>query len=150
MNKKLMNLTWLIMGAIILSACQPNANLKLRIQSSSNLNQNELKQSLPVVMKVYQLSDSKIFNEATFKQLWKQDKATLGNSLISFKEILIGPKSCIEIVMPYENKAKFVGIVATFRNIKSVKWREIKNISSGLMGPKIFKISIQNDELIVE
>ena len=47
--------------------------------------------SLPVRLRIYQLSDLNQFKEATFRELWKMDQKILGDSLVSMKELTVTP-----------------------------------------------------------
>ena len=73
-----------------LTACM-STNVELDITATDNLNLNQFDEALPVVLRVYQLSDIQSFKTATFEDLWKSDKSVLSNTLITVEEKTINP-----------------------------------------------------------
>eukprot|EP00389_Voromonas_pontica_P009903 GDKH01015045.1.p1 GENE.GDKH01015045.1~~GDKH01015045.1.p1 ORF type:complete len:73 (+),score=0.63 GDKH01015045.1:18-236(+) len=55
-----------------LTACM-STNVELDITATDNLNLNQFDEALPVVLRVYQLSDIQSFKTATFEELWKSE-----------------------------------------------------------------------------
>ena len=63
-----------------------STKVALDITATDNLNLNQYDEALPVVLRVYQLSDIQSFKTATFEDLWKSDKSVLSNTLITVEE----------------------------------------------------------------
>ncbi|MBS0358661.1 MAG: type VI secretion system lipoprotein TssJ, partial [Proteobacteria bacterium] len=74
------------------------------------------------------------FARASFRQLWKQDKATLGKSVIWRKEFIVTPHKPITLKLKNSKKAKYVAVVAIFRQPQGKTWRDISEINPGLFG----------------
>ncbi|KZN44546.1 type VI secretion system lipoprotein TssJ [Pseudoalteromonas luteoviolacea] len=105
-----------------LSACM-TTQVKLDVQATDNINLNKFDEPLPVVLKVYQLTDVQAFRNATFEQLWKEDRSILASSLITVEERTINPSERLKINFERADSAKYVGFVALFRERTDGKWR---------------------------
>jgi len=114
-------------------------------KSDKLLNGGSGESALPVVVRVYQLSDDTAFKSAAFRDLWKRDTEILGSALISSKEIVMRPDSKESISVPLDDKTKFVAGFAMFRNPDAVKWRFIEPVSNNFIANgwhKLFSVSI--------
>ncbi|WP_241239072.1 type VI secretion system lipoprotein TssJ [Burkholderia stagnalis] len=96
--------------------------LNLAIESRAALNPNEQGQSLPVVMRVYQLKDAKAFAQADYAQLLADDRAQLKADLLSSMEATLGPGATIKLSTPMADDARAVGVVAFFRELSNAEW----------------------------
>ena len=65
--------------------------MNLLIESRSALNENEQGQSLPVLIRVYQLKDAKVFENAAYAQLIDNDRALLRADLLGSLEATLAP-----------------------------------------------------------
>lgn len=115
---------------LLLTACT-STTVKIDVSASDNLNLNQFDEALPVVLKVYQLTDIQSFKNATFDELWKADKSTLANSLITVEERIITPSEKLGIEFEQAENAKYVAFVALFRNRKEGKWRAYTDLNNG-------------------
>jgi type VI secretion system protein VasD len=117
---------------LLLAACGgPMVNVEL--QSNQGLNPNRQGESLPVVVRVYQLNDKGAFESATFNQLWKQDEGVLGSTLLTRSEIIINPSTTDKVELDRHEQAKYVGIVAIFRNPVDRKWKDLRELSTDFL-----------------
>lgn len=132
-----------VVAMMSLAAC---GNLvKTSMKSDKELNTNSVGTALPVVVRVYQLSDDAAFRSAAFRDLWKRDTEVLGSSLLSSKEIVMQPDHKESISVPLNEGTKFVAGVAIFRNPDSSKWSFIQPVSNGAIASywhEIFPVSI--------
>ncbi|MCP4323980.1 MAG: type VI secretion system lipoprotein TssJ [Alteromonadales bacterium] len=113
-----------------LSACM-STQVKLDVSATDNLNLNQFDEALPVVLKVYQLSEIQGFKTATFEQLWKSDKSVLSNSLITVEERTVNPSEKIKIDFEQAEGAKYVAVLALFRDRSDESWRVYHELNSG-------------------
>ena len=119
----------LILLLFLIRACTFSA-VKMQFTASSHINPDIKNRALPVLIRVYQLSQADIFNHATFQQLWLNDDQALGSSLIKRQEIILNPKStAIVNIIPDEN-AHYIGVIALYRNPKQSQWRIIQAMPS--------------------
>ncbi|WP_417698591.1 type VI secretion system lipoprotein TssJ [Psychromonas sp.] len=125
-----------------LTACM-STNVKLDITATDNLNLNQFDEALPVVLRVYQLSDIQSFKTATFEDLWKSDKSVLSNTLITVEEKTINPAEQTKIEFEQAENARFVAIVALFRDRQGDKWKTFYPLGDGPV-----KLSTSLDVLI--
>lgn len=140
MNKKIVCVFLL---SIILMGCSSKP-VKLQLDSANRLNMNEYNKSLPVILKVYQLSDPAPLKEASFSELWKQDDDVLGGSLISKQEYTVLPNSSLEISIPKDKKTSHIGLFASFRKPDGDSWRVIKPAKSGFFAKKMAVKIVEN------
>ena len=130
-------------AVLLLAGC---GNLvKVGVQSDKDLNTVGSGSSLPVVVRVYQLSDDAAFKSAAFRDLWKKDAEILGPALLSVKEFTMKPDSKEQLSFPLDAKTKFVAGFAVFRNPDAAKWRFVQPVSDGIVASnwhKYFSVSI--------
>ena len=112
------------------------SQVRLNMSSTANLNLNGDSDPLPVVVNVYQLSDNKAFEEASFTDLWKQDMATLGDSLLIKESLTINPASQELLNYQRHPQTRFVGVMAIFRKPEKEAWRSIKAVADGFLKQK--------------
>ncbi len=119
-----------------LTAGCSNPQVRLNLSSTANLNLNEENDPLPVMVNIYQLSDSKAFEEASFSDLWKKDLVTLGDSLLTNESITTNPASQEQLVFQRHPQARFVAVMAIFRKPEKETWRSFKPVADGFFKKK--------------
>lgn len=72
--------------------------------------------SEPVMVRVYELKDSKTFDKAVYEQLVKEGEDTLGDSLLASRDVVIKPGGDANLNMPMHEDAQFVAVVGLFRH----------------------------------
>jgi len=102
----------------------------LRINSSVQLNVDQRNHSLPVQLVIYQLRDDQAFKQATFQQLWQNDREVLGNSLLSRQQISVTPHAHTKLTVTLKKATSYIGVVAIFRKPTGGLWRASKKIGS--------------------
>ena len=117
----------------LLAACGGPV-VDVSLSSNATLNMNHENKPLPVVVRIYQLSEKSQFENANFSDIWKNDMSVLGDSLLTSKEVIINPSDQERIEVDKHDQAKYVGVVAIFRNPVEKKWRDIHEISTGFWG----------------
>lgn len=122
----------LLMAGLQLIACG-GPMLRVDLAATNTLNPDLKGDPLPVVVRVYQLTDKGAFESATFNQLWKSDQAALGKTLLTRNEVIINPGSKSKVELDRNDKTRYVGVVAIFRNPVEQKWRELRSISQNMV-----------------
>ncbi|MDU3300522.1 type VI secretion system lipoprotein TssJ [Enterobacter asburiae] len=102
--------------------------LHLDITAREALNTDALESrhiSAPVMVRVYQLKDRKAFDLALYQQLVKDDSGTLKGDLLSQHDVVLKPGADEALNLPMDPGAKFVAVVAFFRQPELTKqsWR---------------------------
>lgn len=138
----------LLLGLHLIACSGPMVRLDLA--ANSELNPDRKGDPLPVVVRVYQLTDRGAFESATFNQLWKSDEASLGKTLLTRNEVIINPNSNNKIELDRHEQAKYVGVVAIFRNPIEQKWRELRELSQDFVTRRFstsFDVSLNGNTL---
>ena len=145
----LLRLAVMVTIAFTLVACGGPA-IKVDLSSTANLNLNANSEPLPVVVRIYQLSDRSSFDTTSFSEIWKKDMAILGNSMLTRNEVIINPGSQDEVEFDRHRQARYVGVVAIFRDPVEKKWRDVYELSNSWMGKKMsnsFSVSLVGNTL---
>lgn len=77
----------------------------------------------PVVVRLYQLKGDAAFVNANFRQLWEEDEATLGPTLLGKAEIVVNPGGVERIKANLVEGTVLVAVVVGFRAFEDAKWR---------------------------
>jgi type VI secretion system protein VasD len=101
------------------------------------LNQNDAGESLPVLVRVYQLRAKDKFQQATFKTLWKSDKEVLEGDVLERKEFTVHPNTEAEydIDLDVKHGAAFFGIMGIFRQPDVDGWKQLVPAESSALNP---------------
>ncbi len=119
-----------LLGTLLLSSCtsMTSSTVKMQLTAARQLNPDDNFHSLPVRVKLFQLSDNTAFEEAAFQQLWKDEKKSLGSSLLAQKEITLAPGERIQLKMKRHSGAEYFAVVALFRQQMGHQWKAIKPV----------------------
>lgn len=94
----------------------------MTIIASPKINPEEDGSPRPVQLRLYQLkTDTRLLN-ASFDQIWKDDKATLQDDLVKVDEFPVYPDTRTEVKFERDQNALFVVGVALFRSPKGRNW----------------------------
>jgi type VI secretion system protein VasD len=147
---RLVNLSLLFAVLVLLVGCS-SPPIKFGIEAGANLNPNEKSEPLPVVARVYLLSDDQAFKSAEFEQLWKDDQGVLGSALLSRQELVLTPASEQRIVLDRRDGVKFAAVIAIFREAQGGQWRAIKALPDNYVSRRFSKsLNVKLNGNIVE
>ena len=116
-------------GIVTLLGCggTPKQDIFVTLNSTEELNPDPDGTPHSVVVRVYTLKDDDRFKKATFTDLWKRDRDTLGRDLLTWEEVTVHPGS--EYPLEFEVELKedqgFLGVVAFFLEYQGKAWRQI-------------------------
>lgn len=123
-------LRWLLLGLVLaplLTACgskpPPPTVVQLTVKAGPNINPDADNRPSPLVLRAYQLAATDGFEKADFFQLYDKDAATLGADLADRQEITVAPGDTKTVTLEFKPNAKFLGVIAAFRNIDRATWR---------------------------
>jgi type VI secretion system protein VasD len=89
-----------------------------------SLNADAQGRSLSTVVRLYQLKDSKTFDQLDYGRLRTGDLEALKADLLATKDIVLRPGASASVSEPMNDDAQFVGVVAFFREPKAdVMWK---------------------------
>lgn len=115
--------------------------LDVDLKARAMINPDELNRPYSVVVRVYQLKESKTFDAASYDDLLANDKTILAQDLQDLRGMVIYPGGSASMSQPLKPDTQFIGIVAFYRDAKSDgSWR--------LVVPK--KDLSANDPLLLE
>ena len=83
--------------------------------------------SEPVVVRVYQLKDHKIFDKLEYQQLLKDGDSLLKADLLVSRDLVVKPGGDISLDMPLNADAQFIAVAGLFRHPDRVNntWRQV-------------------------
>jgi type VI secretion system protein VasD len=85
---------------------------------SDQLNPDGSSRPSPVVLRLFLLHSSAEFNEAGFGALYDKEQETLGASLLGHEQTLLHPGETWHIDLQMNANARFIGVLAGFRDQK--------------------------------
>lgn len=122
----------LVLAALGLAACASQPPKPVQTQAtviaSADVNPDSQGRPSPVVVRIYQLSGDAEFNDAGFFALFDNEKATLGSSLIMRDERTLFPGQQVPLNLALAPDARFLGVVAAYRDIRSSRWRAVVGV----------------------
>jgi len=145
---------WLVLMAtlVLLAGCSV-PSVGVRVSSTANLNMNEDSEPLPVVVRLYQLSQAEAFRAASFEELWQKDLATLGDALLVKEELVMDPAYSRSVEMPRHDDARFLGVVAVFRTVEGDRWKAVRPLPDSWVGRRLadeVRVSLRGSSVTIE
>ncbi|MCP1446052.1 type VI secretion system protein VasD [Pseudomonas sp. GGS8] len=72
--------------------------------------------SVPTLVRVYQLRDSKALEQATYERLVSDDDSVLSADLLDKRAVVVKPGEGAQLNVPMDKDAQFVAVAALFRS----------------------------------
>ncbi|PMZ85761.1 MULTISPECIES: type VI secretion system lipoprotein TssJ [unclassified Pseudomonas] len=92
-------------------------HLDFRARSAINTDARDMNaMSVPTLVRVYQLSESKALERASYDSLLGSDEQVLGGELLDTRALVIKPGEGAQLSVPLDKDARFVSVVALFRD----------------------------------
>ena len=83
----------------------------------------------PVILKMYELRNDSAFKQAEMGPLFEDPLGTLGADMVAFDEITMVPGEAKVLVYEPAEETRFVGVMASFRQLGHGPWKIIKAIN---------------------
>lgn len=101
--------------------------LEIMVIAGENLNQNEQKQALSVVVKLYRLKDATAFNQLTpdIANSADKEKAFFGNEASEIREQLLVPKQKHAFKEKIPSDIRYIGLTGLFMRPDAKEWKII-------------------------
>lgn len=99
--------------------------INISFEASQDLNPNAEGRPSPLVIRMYEFEDVKAFKEADFFSLYDNENKTIGKFILAKDEVEIKPDTKHYIKRRTKPKAKFIGILAAYRDLDNARWRAI-------------------------
>ena len=129
--------------------------LTISINTASDLNPDSEGRSSPIVLRIYELSDMKVYKESDFFDIFDNDKEILGEALVNKSEMELNPNESRKIDIPLNEKTKYIGFLAAYRDIDTAKWRETMVIDAKIptgipvYGNRGFNVDLNKNKIVV-
>ena len=109
------------------------SNMTLRLLARPDLNPNDIGEPTPLDVRIYQLSDTRAFTQASFEELWTDDKTLLADELLESVKVVnlkpgreLDPPSAFDLNL--NEKVKYIGLMGLFSAPKKEGLEERKLI----------------------
>lgn len=102
------------------------------------LNPDESGQSLPTVVRIYQLKSAAKLREADFAAVYRNPKEGLGEDLLAMEEVVLAPNATERRRLDRKPEARALAAVAIFRRASGAAWRAIAELPPDAPGPFTF------------
>jgi type VI secretion system protein VasD len=99
------------------------------LNGGADLNPDQNGQPLSVVVRVYQLKDKGRLESADYNAILKSERETLSDDLVERQERVVQPGTQEMLEISANPAARYLGIVALFRNPAGDTWRRILPVS---------------------
>lgn len=117
-----MALSLLISGCSSNSATTANANafvapyqVEFNIETLDDINAYGDQQARPIVIRIYQLSEFGVFNNAEFLDLYSKDRETLADSLIDVTSLApMLPSKVQKITLDVQQESRYIAVLGEF------------------------------------
>jgi type VI secretion system protein VasD len=147
---------WLALLAACLlasgSAFAGKVEIKGQIVAAAELNPDYQGRPSPVNLIVFQLASADAFQNADFFSLYDPQSGVLGGDLIDRSQMLLQPGEMRPFEAELDEEARYIGVIAAFRDIESAQWRSLVELPQKGFFKKVFsrdKFSIELDALAV-
>ncbi|WP_322022518.1 type VI secretion system lipoprotein TssJ [Burkholderia sp. BCC1977] len=90
--------------------------LKVDLTARAALNPDEAGRPTSVAVRVYQLKDRKAFDQSSYDDLLKNDRALLAQDWQADTSAVVNPGASASLSQPMQRDTNFVAIVAFYRN----------------------------------
>jgi type VI secretion system protein VasD len=109
----------------------PPPELRISVSAAANANRGPGGQGLPIVVRLYELKARGAFDGADFYSLYDRESATLGGELIGREEATLAPGKERLFVRNLNPEARYLGVLAGFRDIDRATWRAVQELRPG-------------------
>jgi type VI secretion system protein VasD len=131
-HRPIFTLTCACAAAIALASCKTvpvkpskEAKAKVALSAAADVNPDAAGKPSPVVVRVYQLKGDAAFSGADFFALFDDEMKVLGPELIGREEYVLTPSEKRTVELAVLKTAKYVGVIAAFRDIRNSQWRVV-------------------------
>lgn len=126
----------------------PPTRLLLDINASARLNPNANGTPSPLVVRIYELTDTGSFTRTGFHPLYQDDRAALGSEMVGREELLMRPGGQQTLEKTLGPNTASIGVLAAYRNLDGVRWRatvpvipETDNRLTLTLGPRELRLA---------
>jgi len=134
------------------AALADKVKVKTEITTAADLNPDRNGRPSPVVLLIFQLSAVDAFQNADFFSLFDPAAAIVAADMIERTEMTLHPGEVRPLEAEFDEEARYIGLVAAFRDVEKAQWRGIVELPDKGFLKKVFsrdKLLIQLQSLAV-
>ena len=132
-----------VVAGLLLSAAPADAAKKVKVKvvatAAEDLNPDYQGRPSPVNIIVFQLASADAFSNADFFSLFEPDSPVLGGDMLGRTQMLMKPGEVREWTAEFEKDARFIGVVAAYRDIENAQWRGMIELPKRGLIRRMFK-----------
>lgn len=139
--------------SVILMGCsaanlvvEPYSNLEILAKHDINPDSNG--RPSPVVVYIFELSESTLFENQDFFSIYEDHERILGPDLVNKYEVSLTPGKKEIYNASMSPKTEYLGIVAAFRDIENSNWRQVIKVDK--TGYNTYQVLIEDLSLVVQ
>ncbi len=134
-----------LLAALTLNGCglfggeKAPVPVDVTVTAAARLNPDDAGQSLPTVIRIYQLKSASKAENAQYEDIYRRDKEVLGDDLLQVDEVVLSPGDIARRTVSGEKGARAVMVVGVFRKPSGNGWRIITELPKGKSAPLQFR-----------
>lgn len=117
--------------------------VELTFNAADDVNPDPSGRASPIILRYFQLAGTSAFEKADFFQIHDKEAAFLGPDLVAREEMPLVPGATQKVSFEAKPGAKFLGVIASYRDIDQAEWRADVPIPPN----QTTKLKIQLDKL---
>lgn len=118
-------------GCAFSRGAEKGGAVDVTLTASPRLNPDETGQPLPTMFRLQLLGAASRAEAASYEELYRGDKETLGEDLLSLEEVVVSPGETVKKKIVSEKPARALLVVGIFRKPTGTSWRAIVPIARG-------------------
>ncbi|MGF1743047.1 type VI secretion system lipoprotein TssJ [Vibrio profundum] len=146
---------WLAVFSVLLlfgcssSPAPTSVQYKVSINADKSINQYQSKQSNPVVVRLYQLTDQQQFKQLPFIDLYSDDTKLLGSKLVA-KQVLpiIVPNTKKDITINVDKNTRYLAVLAEFANYQNSQSKSVTVLPT--KSDQYFQLDIKDNKATIK
>ncbi len=124
--------------------------VKIIVQADQQVNPDASGQPSPVVLRIYELKSTTLFNQAQFFDLFDNDSKVLGADLVAKREFELKPGDKTDFDRDTPVETRYIGVIAGFRLGDDAQWRSTAEIKPEKNNTIIVKVTAQSISIETE
>ena len=113
------------------AAKPPATEIRASVRSSVDLNPDLKGKPSSLYAILYELKTPNAFNSSSFFELYDEEVADLEKEMVRKEEIEIEPGFSFNLERKLKPEARFIGILAAYRDIDNAQWRALAKVEPG-------------------
>jgi len=124
-----------LLAMFLLAACAMTRTVatpydNVTLTASANINPDPRGRPAPLTIRFYELSSRTTFDYIDFDAAFSNAAVVLSDQLLSASEQVVLPQQSVSHRIELNEKTKFIGIVAAYRDIDQAKWKLVYPVNS--------------------